>query len=133
VAFVGVDGASVRFNALYVPNRWAMRISQETTAPGFVPSRNGMFENNVVAFRSDRWREGGVNVGPGTAPGAFRFSGNVWYGVDAPARSRPTLPTPETGGTYGRDPLFRDPAGGDLRLKPESFAAGKAGAEAFRP
>jgi hypothetical protein len=132
VAFVGVDGATVRFNTIYAPNRWAVRILQETTAPGFVPSRNGVFEKNVIAFRSDRWAEGGVNVGPNAAPNTFRFAGNWWYCLDAPARSRATLPTQETGGVYGRDPLFRDAATGDVRLKPDSPASGKAGAEAFQ-
>jgi hypothetical protein len=40
VAFVGVDGAIVRFNTIHHPKRWALRILQETRAPDFVPSRN---------------------------------------------------------------------------------------------
>jgi hypothetical protein len=30
IAFVGVDGAIVRFNKIYRPKRWAIRILQET-------------------------------------------------------------------------------------------------------
>ena len=130
VAFVGVDGAVVRFNTIYRPKRWALRILQETRAPGFVPSRNGEFSDNIVVFRSDEWAEGGVSIGPHTAPQTFTFARNFWYCLDAPQRSRPTLPTEEVGGVYGEDPLFRDAERGDLRLQPDSSAR-KVGAEAL--
>jgi hypothetical protein len=41
VAFVGCDGSTVRFNTIYLPGRWALRILQETREPGFVPAREG--------------------------------------------------------------------------------------------
>ena len=120
--------APSRFNTIYDPQRWALRILQETQAPEFVPSRRGWFSDNLVAFRSSHWAEGGVNVGPGTAPQTFRFARNWWYCLDEPARSRPRLPVEETGGVYGRAPLFRDAPAGDLRLEPGSPAR-IAGAE----
>lgn len=104
IAFINLDGASVRYNTIINPNRWAFRILQETSAPGFIPSRGGTFSNNVVKFRSDRWLEGGVNVGPNTEPGSFRFSNNVWSCTDKPDRSFPQLPTKEVNGRYGVDP-----------------------------
>lgn len=116
VAFVGVDGAVVRFNTIESPGRWALRILQETKAPGFVPCRNGEFTDNTIVFESSRWAEGGVNVGSGTAPETFKFARNWWYCADNPERSRPRLPTPEVDGRYGR---------------PISEAQGKAGAEAL--
>lgn len=127
MAFVGVDGATVRFNTIYQPKRWALRILQETRTPDFVPSRNGVFTDNVIAFHSAQWSEGGVNVGSGTAPGTFQFARNWWYCLDQPGRSRPRLPSPETNGVYGRAIVFRDAAGGDLRLT----APNGAGADAF--
>ncbi len=132
VAFVGVDGAVVRFNTIYRPQRWAIRILQENTTAGFVASRHGVFTDNLVAFQSTQWASGGVNVGAGTAPGTFQFARNWWYCLDAPQRSRPTLPTPETGGTYGVSPQFLDASAGDLRLAPGSPAVA-AGAEAWPP
>jgi hypothetical protein len=102
VAFVGVDGAVVRFNTIERPGRWVLRILQETKAPGFVPCRNGEFSDNTVVFDSAHWSEGGVNIGAGTAPETFKFARNWWYCADNPERSRPRLPTAEVDGTYGR-------------------------------
>jgi hypothetical protein len=120
VAFVGVDGAEVRFNTIYRPGRWAIRILQETTATGFVPCRNGRFTDNLVVFHSTQWSAGGVIVGGGTAPGTFQFARNAWYCLDAPTRSRPTLPVAESGGTYGVAPQLWDGEVGDVRQRPGS-------------
>ncbi len=132
VAFVGVDGAVVRFNTIYCPRRWALRILQENRSPGFVPSRRGEFTDNIVVFRSSQWAEGGVNAGPGTEPATFRFARNWWYCLDRPADTETLvrLPTPETQATCGKDPRFVAPEAGDLRLERNSPAAG-AGADAL--
>ncbi len=130
VAFVGVDRAVVRFNTFYRPQRWAIRVLQETMAAGFVPCRNGRFTDNIVAFHSTQWSSGGVNIGGNTAPGTFQFARNWWYCLDDPPRSRPSLPVAEGNGSYGRSPQFRDAEAGDLRLEPESPARG-VGAEAL--
>ena len=124
VAFVGCDGATFRFNTVYLPERWALRILQETREPGFVASRRGVFEDNIVVFRSDAWAAGGVNIGPETAPETFSFARNVWYCVDDP-RLGPNLPTEEQDGIVGVDPLLIDPEGGDFSLRPGSPAEGR--------
>ena len=116
VAFVGVDGAVVRFNTIERPGRWVMRILQETTTPGFIACRNGQFTDNTILFESTRWSEGGVNIGGGTAPETFKFARNWWLCADRPERSRPKLPMAEANGVYGR---------------PISEAKGKAGADAL--
>jgi hypothetical protein len=117
VAFVGVDGAVVRFNTIERPGRWALRILQENKASVFVACRNGEFMDNTIVFDSTRWGEGGVNIGAGTAPATFKFARNWWYCADNPERSRPRLPTAEVDGNYGR---------------PITEAKGKAGADALR-
>lgn len=132
IACVGVDGASVRFNTLYRPRRWALRILQETRDPRFVPCRDVEFADNLVVFDSASWSAGGVNVGAGTQPESFRFERNLWTCVDAAERSRELvkLPTAERAGRYGVDPLFVDAPGGDLGVRAGSPAA-DVGAHAF--
>ncbi|MBI4601464.1 MAG: right-handed parallel beta-helix repeat-containing protein [Planctomycetes bacterium] len=129
VAFVGADACVVRFNTIYRPRRWALRILQETREPGFAPCRRGELTDNIVAFRAGEWG-GAANVGPATAPETFAFARNVWHAIDEPARSRVKLPAAEKDGSYGVDPLFIDPEKGDLRLRPESPARA-AGAQAL--
>jgi hypothetical protein len=123
VAFVGVDGATVRHNTFYRPTRWLIRILQENQDPNLAPSRNGTFANNIVAFKTGELSTL-VNIGSQTSPETFRFSGNFWYCLDMPDRTRRAvqLPTAETDGIYGQDPQFRNPAEGDLELNPQSPA-----------
>ena len=125
IAFVGVDGATVRFNTIYKPGKWAFRILQETTEPGFVPCRNGLISDNVIVFDSSQWAEGGVNVGAHVEAGSFRFERNHWFCADRPDRSQPQLPSKEDGGVYGIDPQFQDEQQLDLRLKSGSPARDK--------
>ncbi len=124
VAFVGCDGSTVRFNTIYLPGKWALRILQETREPGFVPCRNGVFTDNIVVFRSAQWSEGGVNIGPATAPETFSFARNLWYCVDRPELG-PTLPTLEEDGLVGVNPMFVAPDEGDFSLQEGSPAEGR--------
>lgn len=123
IAFVGVDGSVVRRNTFYRPRKWLVRILQETRAEGFVPCRNGVFSENLIAYRRDEMRTT-VNVGDRTAPETFRFDGNYWFAIDDPAQSVPNLPVAEVGARGGRDPGFRDAPGGDFGLSPDSPARG---------
>ena len=120
ISFVGVDGAVVRFNTIYRPTRWIVRILQENRGSEFVPCRNGFFTNNLIAFRSDELRTA-VNVGGGTSAETFKFEKNHWLCIDNLRRSnRLSLPVKEVGGTYGQDPLFVNEREGDFRLKKTS-------------
>jgi hypothetical protein len=129
VAFVGVDGASVRYNTIVRPGRWVLRILQENVAEAMVPSRNGRFEHNLVVFRGGEVREA-VNVGPRTDPASFSFRDNLWYCQDRPDRSRPSFPTPETGGVYGTDPKLALRPGGSPAA-PSAETAKVFGADAL--
>jgi len=121
VAFVGVDGAMVRYNTIYRPRRWVLRILQETRAEGFVPSRNGAFAHNLIVWRRDELHSH-ANIGPNTAPDTFTFESNWWYCEDAAGQSRPNLPTAEREGVYGRDPMFVDAEKDDLTVRDRSPA-----------
>lgn len=128
IAFVGVDGARVRFNTFWMPRKWVARILQETTAEDFVPCRRGEFTDNLVVYRGAEVSTA-VNVGAGTEPQSFVFARNYWYCADAPARSRPQLPVAEKDGAGGDDPLLKDPEHGDFTVAPKSPAK-KHGAHA---
>ncbi len=97
VAWVTADGGRVYRNTIILPDKWVLRILQETQDPRFTPCRGGVFEDNLVVF-DDRVRVF-VNIGPGTAPKTFVFRGNAW--CDLQGRRQPVLPTPETDGIYG--------------------------------
>ncbi len=125
VACCSADGVTVRFNTIYRPGKYALRILQEGDGEGFAACRNGTVEDNVVVFRSDAWVGGGLNIGGRVDASSFRFARNVWYCEDAPGRSTPTLPTAEVGGLVGIDPLLADTAAGDFKLRPGSPAAGR--------
>lgn len=133
VAFVGVDGAEFSFNTIVNPERWALRILQETRAEGFVACRKGKFLDNLVVYTLGReGRTTLANVGDATNPGSFQFARNWWYCSDSPDRSRPTLPVAEVGGTYGVDPRLTVEAGIQVVLGAESPAS-KVGASGYSP
>ncbi len=113
LAFVGVDGAEVRYNTIYRPKKWVMRILQETTAKGFVPCRNGLFERNLIVYRLAEVRSI-ANIGSHTEPDSFRLVDNLWYCEDWPEASRPALPVRETGGVYNVNPKLANPAAGQF-------------------
>lgn len=129
IAFVNADASVVRFNTIVRPGRYAIRILQERNEPEFIPCRKGVFEDNLIAFRAERWA-GAANIGGGTDAPSFTFARNLWFCEDRPDRSTPNLPSKEVGGITGKDPLFRDPLKNDFAVKPGSPAA-KCGAHAL--
>nr|MCU0750907.1 right-handed parallel beta-helix repeat-containing protein [Akkermansiaceae bacterium] len=99
-AFTGVDGVEFSGNKVIEPTKWIFRILQETRETGFAPCRNGVISNNEFIFHRSKVNTD-INIGPGTAPETFRFTGNHWLATDAPERSKPQLPVEEVRGSYG--------------------------------
>lgn len=96
VAWVTADGGHVHHNTIVLPEKWVLRILQETEDTQFRPSHGGVFEHNLVIF--DSRVQVFVNVGPRTAPETFTFRQNVWIDVDG--CRQPSLPTGEQDGVY---------------------------------
>lgn len=102
-AFVGLDGGEFSGNTILYPAKWIFRILQETKDENFIPSRKVVLRNNRIIFRRAQVAIE-VNIGSGTAPETFEFSGNRWFAEDQPAASKPRLPVVETRAEYGVDP-----------------------------
>ncbi len=122
VAFAGGVDCSARFNTIYRPEKWVVRILQENSGKDFAPCGNGVFSDNLVVFQAERVRTA-VNVGAGTNPGSFTFARNAWFAEDRPDRSRPSLPVREADGVDGVDPEFADPVRGDFRPRNRRIVA----------
>ena len=113
VAFVGVDGATVRNNFIVGPRRWILRILQENTADHLVRCRNGRFERNLVIFDSGELRTA-VNVGAGTQPETFSLHGNSWRCSDGKSAHKALgrFPVPESDSSFHAE---HEPVGGGVR------------------
>ncbi len=96
IAWVTADGGHVHHNTIILPERWILRVLQETTDPQFKPSHGGVFEHNLVIYNSRA--QFFVNVGPRTAPETFVFCHNVW--CDTEGTRVPSLPVAEKDGVY---------------------------------
>jgi hypothetical protein len=114
VAFVGVDGAVFRFNTVYLPGRWALRVLQETREPGFVPAGQGR-DRQRFAFRLTAGpRAASTSVGHGARVVLLRAQRVVVRGRAARRASCAS----RSGGRrrLRQDPGFRDAERGDLRV-----------------
>lgn len=115
IAFVGSLNSQVFNNTIIRPERWAVRILQESV-DGFAPTGHNSFFNNIIVFTS---QQPAFNIGDGTAPETFTISHNLWYNPDNASWSGPNTPVDEPGRIVNQDPRFADPA---YRLSPNSPA-----------
>jgi hypothetical protein len=120
IAYVGSVRVDVANNTIIDPERWVMRILQETVdTTRFAPCGQNMFHNNIVVMRNTLSTH--VNIGSNTAPSTFTLANNLWYMSDNVDRSRPNAPPlTEQNGLYGIDPRFVSAS--DLHLQPGSPA-----------
>lgn len=127
LAWVTADGGYVRQNTIILPEKWILRILQETADPKFKPCHDGIFENNLIIY--DSRVQTFVNIGPRTAPQTFTFRRNAWHNLDG--TRKPSLPTPETGGFHLPEiPLSPNAlTTGKIRLKDKRLTT--IGAEAY--
>jgi len=126
VAFVGCIDCLSAHNTIIDPQGHVVRLLEEH--PERAVGRGGRFVNNLVAF-SVADLKGYVTAGRHSRPDTFILGWNLWYAHDMKdlkgPQYDPGIP-PEQSAVIGKAPRFRDPAGGDYRLDPESPAIGQA-------
>ena len=120
VAFVGCDTCVFANNTIVEPRRYLARILKENI--DLAAGANGYFINNIVLFNTTG---GGtvVNVGTDTLPASFTFGSNLWFSLDDPGYTGPTLGggvPAETGSLIQQDPQLD----GDRRPSSTSPAIG---------
>jgi len=124
VAFVGCIETQVVNNTIYLPNKWVIRILQETVDTSrFYACGNNSFKNNII-YRDNRVAND-CNVGANTNPKSFHFSGNLWYHSQDSNWRGPNLPVADINCIIGKDPLFKNASFDDFSLKESSPAVGK--------
>ena len=133
IAFASADGGIFRFNTVYRPTRYLIRILQENLGKGMVRCRDGRVTDNLFVWHASDFppnHKEAINIGPNTKPDTFKFERNWWYCADRPDAGVPALPSAELDGTYGLDPRLKKPPE-ELMPVPDSPAA-KVGAHAKR-
>lgn len=91
VAFVGCRNVKVSNNTLINPDKWVLRILQETVDPlRFLPCGENQFYNNVVIINEKVNII--ANIGPNTEANTFQFLNNIWYKSTQPSWAGPQLP-----------------------------------------
>ena len=124
VAFVGCINSEVVNNTIYLPEKWVLRILQETVdTTRFEPCGYNSFRNNIV-FIDDRVTVE-CNIGPNTAPETFTFSDNLWFHSENPGWPGPQLPVDDADHIVGADPLFQDVASENFNIAATSPAIGE--------
>jgi hypothetical protein len=116
VAFVGSVNCEVINNTMYRPEKWALRILQETVdTTRFLPCGDNTFSNNIIVMDDRVTTE--CNIGPNTDPTSFTMSNNFWLQLDEFNWPGPELPVTDPNIIVQQDPLFMDPENDNFDLE----------------
>lgn len=121
IAYVGSQRVRVWNNTIYQPDKWVIRILQESTDTSFYQAvADGEFVNNLIVV--DNKMAVATNIGPNTNSGSFLIARNLWYHTDQSNWSGPYLPVSEIEGIIQSDPMLANPIQSDFHLLPSSPA-----------
>jgi hypothetical protein len=119
VGYVGAVRCEVFNNTIYLPEKWAVRILQETTDARFLLCGENTFVNNLVVL-DNRAASPTFIIGPNTRPETFVLMNNLWYNTEDPGWSGPNAPVTDHHVILGRDPLLSAPALRDGNFLPRA-------------
>lgn len=123
IAFVGAVNCRVVNNTIIRPDKWVIRILQENNHERLVKCRENYFINNIV-YIGTAAQNPSLNIGPNTIPETFIFENNLWYNSENTDWPGPNLPSEETAGIIGEQPLFRPDVEFEFRLRNDSPGIG---------
>lgn len=122
ICYVGCVGVEVINNTIINPEKWAIRILQETVDESrFEKCGNNSFLNNIIYIGNLSTE---TNIGPNTAPETFTFRNNFWYNYQNPNWSGPRIPVNDPDQMINLSPNFEDFDAKDFRLRKGSPAIG---------
>jgi hypothetical protein len=120
ICYVGSKKVDVINNTIVNPEKWVIRILQETVDTSrFVPCSEGRFMNNIV-YQGNLSTE--TNIGPNTSPNTFLFNNNFWYNSANSNWSGPKLPSNDPNQRINFDPLFESLSNNNFKLQSTSKA-----------
>ncbi len=126
IAYVGAVNVDVINNTFFQPQKWVVRILQETVDPSrFIECGDNSFRNNIIYLGNIPTE---TNVGPNTRPETFVYSNNLWYNFENPSWNGPEIPVFETNQILNADPLFADTSTFNFSIPPNSPASGTGAA-----
>lgn len=122
IAYVGCVNVEVVNNTIVRPEKWVIRILQETVDPDrFVECGDNSFKHNLIVINNLSVE---TNIGPNTRPETFEFYGNFWYNSDRPNWDGPSIPVTDPQQVINQNPNFVDGEHENFHLQPNSPAIG---------
>jgi hypothetical protein len=106
IAYVGSVNVEVINNTIINPEKWVIRILQETVDDQrFEKCGFNKFSNNLI-YLGNLSTE--TNVGPNTSPGSFTFTNNFWYNHENLNWQGPYIPVEDPNQIINLSPEFED-------------------------
>lgn len=122
ISYVGSVRVKVVNNTIIEPEKWVIRILQETVnEERFAKCGNNTFENNLI-YIGNLGTE--TNIGPNTEPESFLINDNFWYNYENESWDGPDIPVTDMNLIIGLSPEFSNFAEKDFSLLKKSPAIG---------
>lgn len=120
ICYVGAVNCLVINNTIVNPDKWVIRILQESV-DGFLPCGDNAFVNNICYINNSN-PNAVVNVGGNTASEKFLFRNNLWYNFENVNWSGPNTPANKDNSIMLKNPLFTDYGNNDFNISDKSPA-----------
>ncbi len=120
INYVGSVRVKVINNTIINPEKWVIRILQETVDPDrFFSCGDNEFSNNLI-YQSSLGTE--TNIGPNTNPNSFIFRNNFWFNHQQSNWQGPNIPVKDNSQIINQNPLFINLNQENFNLSPSSPA-----------